>query len=191
MSPILGIFASAVTGGVSTTSFESIATVTVGINGASDITFSSIPSTYTHLQVRAIARSEEAAGGVATLRMQINGDSGTNYAQHYLDGNGTSATSGATSSISYALGALSAPKDSALASTYAGIVVDFLDYKSTNKYKTIRTLSGVDLQFQGNIDLTSSLWMSTDAITSIKFYFNANALKRYSHFALYGIKVAS
>ena len=38
------------------TSYESIATVTVGAGGSSSISFTSIPSTYKHLQIRAITR---------------------------------------------------------------------------------------------------------------------------------------
>ncbi len=44
------------------TAYESIATTTVGAGGTSTITFSSIPSTYTHLQIRGIGRSDAASG---------------------------------------------------------------------------------------------------------------------------------
>jgi hypothetical protein len=55
--PILGIIASAITGNLVTTSYESIATVTVGGGGAATVAFTSIPATYTHLQIRGIGRS--------------------------------------------------------------------------------------------------------------------------------------
>lgn len=169
--------------------YESIASTTVGINGAANITFSSIPSTYQHLQIRGIARSEEPASGVATMRMQFNNDSGLNYAFHYMEGNGTTLSATPTASISYIAAVSGAPKDSALASTYAPIVIDIFDYKSTNKYKTTRSLGGVDLNGSGVMGFHSALWMNnSDAITSIKLYFNVYAFKRYSHIALYGIK---
>ena len=50
--PILGVIDSAKTGNLS--SYESIQTITVGSGGASTIVFSSIPSTYAHLQIRAL-----------------------------------------------------------------------------------------------------------------------------------------
>jgi hypothetical protein len=50
--PILGIIASAITGNLVTTSYESIETVTVGSGGSATVTFSSIPATYTHLQIK-------------------------------------------------------------------------------------------------------------------------------------------
>jgi hypothetical protein len=53
--PILGIIASAITGNLVTTSYESIETVTVGSGGSATVlTFSSIPATYTHLQIRVL-----------------------------------------------------------------------------------------------------------------------------------------
>ena len=53
--PILGIIASSQQGGISSTAYESIATVTLG-SAASTINFSSIPSRYQHLQLRFIGR---------------------------------------------------------------------------------------------------------------------------------------
>ena len=53
--PILGIVASSTRQGLvtDTGAMFPLGAVTVGSAGASSITFSSIPSTYTHLQVRA------------------------------------------------------------------------------------------------------------------------------------------
>jgi hypothetical protein len=49
---ILGIIASSRLAAVG--DFESIATVSVGSGGAADVEFTSIPATYTHLQIRGI-----------------------------------------------------------------------------------------------------------------------------------------
>jgi hypothetical protein len=65
MSLILGILDSGVA--ASTNSYESIATVTVGSGGASEVEFTSIPSTYTHLQIRALARNTTAEQQVIHL----------------------------------------------------------------------------------------------------------------------------
>ena len=54
-----------------TSSYESIATVSVGSGGQSSIVFSSIPSTYKHLQLRAIARTDYAAASIA-FHLQFN-----------------------------------------------------------------------------------------------------------------------
>jgi hypothetical protein len=68
--------------------------------------------------------------------------------------------------------------------------MDILDYANTNKYKTVRTLSGYDLNnaTYGALRSYSGLWMNTNAITSIKFYADGVNLAQYSQFALYGIK---
>jgi len=189
--PILGIFASAVTGGVSTTSFESIATVTVGSGGASSIDFTSIPGTYAHLQIRGIARSNRSSD-LDTLQIRFNSDTGSNYARHYLYGDGSSASAAATTSATYAnIGLLTG--GTASASYFGADTIDILDYANANKYKTVRCLGGTDRNGAGDIQFASGLWMNTNAITSITLICQAGLsnFSQYSHFALYGIKAAA
>ena len=87
LNTIFGSLSSGVA--ASTTSYESIATVTVGSGGAANVEFTSIPSTYAHLQVRAIFRNANATD---TTFMRINSDTGSNYAWHTLRGNGSAVT---------------------------------------------------------------------------------------------------
>jgi len=179
--PILGIFASSVLGAVTATSFESIATVTVGSGGSSTVEFTSIGSTYSHLQVRVYSMSSTANWN----KLQFNTDTGSNYTYHQLEGNGSSAVANAgtsQTSIQYAY--------SYSTTNPLGAVIDILDYANTNKYKTVRTLSGNDSNGSGNVQLMSGLWLSTNAITSIKFINTSGNFNQYSHFALYGIKGA-
>ncbi len=188
MSPILGILASGNYPRV-TNSYESIATVTVGAGGSAAAEFTSIPNTYKHLQIRILARSNRA---VTTDNIKLgvgNGtiDTGANYAYHNLYGNGTSAAaSGGSSETSGYLDSISG--SSIGASIFGVIVIDFLDYANTNKYKTVRSLGGYDSNGGGFISLTSNLWMSTSAINRIKLTCRGTAFDQYSHFALYGIK---
>ena len=75
------------------------------------------------------------------------------------------------------------------ASTFGTFIVDILDYKDTNKYKTIRGLAGTDNNGSGSVYFSSGLWMSTSAITRIDLAPNAGTLfNQNSSFALYGIK---
>jgi hypothetical protein len=71
---IAGIYGVGVT--PSTTAYESISTVTVGGGGVSDVTFSSIPSTFTHLQIRFIGKDNRSGVATSVLFMQCNGDTG-------------------------------------------------------------------------------------------------------------------
>ena len=188
--PILGTAASQNTRSF-LSSYESIATTTVGSGGSATITFSSIPATFTHLQSRGIGRSD-AASGLSWMYIRFNGDSGTNYASHYLQGNGTAASAGAItgsgSNTEQRLGDF--PRADATSGIFGVGIVDILDYTNTNKYKTTRFLGGVDKNGSGVIDLYSSLWLSTSAVTSITLTPQANNWVQYSSFALYGIKGA-
>ena len=186
--PILGIFASAVTGGVSTTSFESIATVSVGSGGSATITFSSIPGTYSHLQLRFIAQDNRGTFNNSELRLRFNSDTGSNYRAHYLVGDGSSASAADNGSISYMPANVTA---TAAGSIFSATIVDILDYANTNKYTTSRVLDSRELNGSGAIFLRSYLWLNTNAITSITIESNlGSSLNQYSHFALYGIKGA-
>ena len=189
MAPILGIFASSQQGAGAATSFESIATVSVGSGGAADIEFTSIPGTYSHLQVRGISRISESQLEQG-LWLRMNGDTASNYAFHGLVGNGSSATAFGYATQSRIEGP-DAPGASATASVFGAHIFDILDYANTNKYKTVRVLTGVDRNGGGGIRLVSGLWQSTSAITSLKFTVNGGTnFVQYSHFALYGIKGA-
>jgi hypothetical protein len=185
--PILGILASAITGNLVTTSYESIATVSVGSGGSSTITFSSIPSTFAHLQLRAIMRTN-GSGTQDIAKLQFNSDTGANYTYHTIFGNGSSVTADAATGINqnYLNRATSASSD---ANTFGVMVVDILDYKDTNKFKTIRDLGGADNNGSGTVYFTSGLWRSTSAVTSFTLNpLDGTSFNEYSQFALYGIK---
>ena len=190
--PVLGIIASQISGHLfaPSGSYDSIATTTVGSGGTSTITFSSIPSTSTHLQIRAFGHTNRSTGGVIDgTRITFNSDTGSNYTGHTLQGDGASASAFAegasqTKTVVYGLAG-----NNSSASTFGTFVTDILDYANTSKYKTLRALAGSDNNGSGTVFLTSGLWMSTSAITSISMTPNAGTLfNEYTSFALYGIK---
>ena len=178
--PILGIIASQNYPRI-TSSYESIATVTVGSGGSSTINFSSIPSTYKHLQIRGIARTATNV----SLGLRFNSDTGSNYSRHFLNGNGSSAGAGggANSTTAYAGTTATA------ASAFGANVIDVLDYQNTNKYKTVRALSGADNNGSGFVQFMSGNWRNTNAVTSIDIIqVDGDSFTQYTQFALYGIK---
>lgn len=179
---MLNTIAGLLTGGVVATDFESIATTTVGAGGSSTVTFSSIPSTYTHLQIRGLYQS--SANGV----VRFNSDSTyTNYRSHYLEGNGSTVSSGTVQNASYT-GLLAITGIANATSIFGGAIIDILDYANTNKYKTVRSLNGIDKNGSGLLDFDSGLWMNTAAISSITLESLGTTFSQYSSFALYGIK---
>ena len=193
--PMLGIMASQISGHLSPAypylAYDSIARTTVGGGGAANITFSSIPSTYTHLQIRAMAKYTQAGDDTSALHAVFNSDTGTNYSLHYLRGNGTTKIRGglATQSDFYFAG--SAPSSQAgYANMFGGSIIDILDYANTNKYKTTRAISGqsVNTATYNHIWQFSGTWQSTDAITNIVITPDNSNWAQYSSFALYGIK---
>ena len=191
--PILGVVASQISGHLispysPTGSYNALAVYTVPSGGASSITFAGIPqSGYQHLQIRGIARYSFADANTG-LVFTFNSDSGNNYSFHQLRGDGSTTYAGASPSTTYGLGGV-AIANSSLANSYTGAVIDILDYTSTNKYKTVRSLSGYDANGSGFINFCSSLWMNTNAITSISIFSSQSYnLAQYSQFALYGIR---
>ena len=185
--PILGIVAAA--GGFTKFGdFYQIATSTATGGAVSNITFSSIPQDYTHLQIRGIHRSASTDG---SIDFQLNSDTGSNYARHSITGDGATASSSASVNATHA-GFGGSASSTAGSNIFGSFVLDIFDYTNTNKFKTTRSIGGIDNNGSGAVNLRSNLWRSTSAITSIKIYnaSSGNSLAQYSSFALYGIKAS-
>ena len=161
-----------------------ISSIIVGSAGATSITFSSIPSTYTHLQIRATMVN---ASTNYSIKIRFNGDTSTNYSAHQITGTGSAVLAGAETSVDIALIGVGANNTSLYS---AGMITDILDYANTNKYKTVRSFSGGDGNGSGQIKLVSAGWRSTSAITSIFINADGSTFNQYTSFALYGIKGA-
>lgn len=188
MSPqILGIIASSVQ--KITGSFESIATYTVGAGGVSSFSFTSIPQTYSHLQIRCIAKDKKTQAGWQDIELRFNTDAGSNYNAHQLSGNGTTSVSN-WSGNSNILQVGNAIPTSATGeeNMFGACIIDILDYTNTNKYTTTRALFGWDKNGSGQIKLGSGLWRSTNAINNIRISSSGDGFTQNSTFALYGIK---
>lgn len=185
--PIFGITASS-NMSIKLTDFYQISTTTLTGNQL-QIDLTSIPSDYTHLQLRMFLRNSEATTDSATT-FRLNDDSSSNYSQHYFRGTGASVFAGAATSQTKGLAGWN-PGSSSNASVFGGTIIDILDYKDTNKYKTIRGLSCYDNNGSGHCWVFSSAWLSTSAVTKISLTGDNQAGRnfvQYSRFDLYGIK---
>jgi len=164
-------------------SYESIATVTPS---GSDVTFSSIPSTYKHLQIRVLAKSTRSDASVDTMYLRFNGDTGSTYNVHTMTANGSSAQFSAYPGTTI-WGTWDLTDAQSQANTFAASIVDILDYSDTNKYTTTKAFGGSDKNGSGGIGLFSGLWRNTAAVSSIRIFAEGNYVAG-SSFALYGIK---
>lgn len=168
------------------TAFDSIATIN-GNGSSGTITFSSIPNTYKHLQIRGIARGTNASvQELVTLR--LNSDTGANYADHRLFGDTIFANAvGNASQTSIYLSPT--PAANTASNILGAFVIDIVDYSSTSKNKTTRHMIGRNNNgaFAEAIILGSGLWRSTSAVNSITLTIATGAFSTQSTFALYGI----
>ena len=163
-----------------TNSYESIATAT--LSSAGTVSFTSIPSTFKHLQIRFKANNTTAANYKISLR--FNSDSGSNYNWHWLAGDGSAASAGANDENT----AMRLVKANYSTTNWTVGVIDLLDYANENKFKTGKALGGWDSNGGGTVELSSGLWRSTAAITQINIAPYAGNYEAGSTFALYGIK---
>ena len=187
MSPILtGVIASGISGNLTPPwsgpegGYDALATITVGSTAVSSVTFSGIPNTYKHLQIRGVAFTS----GSTNPTWQVNGDTnGSNYSGHHLWGDGSTVTSNAQSGTSVFW------NYNPSASYPSAFVMDWLDYASDSKFKTMRTLAGSETA-GGVVEtaLWSGLYMRTNPISQITLLGNGPSFTNNSHFALYGVK---
>lgn len=176
--------------------YDALASVTVPSGGVSTVTFAGIPTGYKHLQIRGLGQSSRATYGWDDVLIRFNGDTASNYARHYLGGDGGSAYSGAANTPgTYIYTDSIIGSSTAGANVFGGFVMDILDYASTTKNKTVRTLGGTDLNgtvggLGGRITMNSGLWFATPAaITSITLNTGSGTnFNQNSQFALYGVK---
>jgi hypothetical protein len=163
-----------------------IASSTVGAGGATNVTFSSIPQTYTDLLICLSARDNIAAG-IHNLSLQFNG-SGSGYSGKFLYGNGSAAASEPSGRSDFLQGTF-ANGTTSTSNTFTNFQVYIPNYTSSN-YKSV-SIDGVQENngTAGNDFMSASIWSNTAAITSIAWdEIDSGTLSQYSSFYLYGIK---
>jgi hypothetical protein len=187
--PILGIIASSFRSAAGPVgAYDALATVTLS-SATATVEFVGIPTGYKHLQVRALLKLTGNAGVNYNQPFYLGTggvvDTGTNYARHGIRGNGSTVTAvGATATSAYVYDC--APSYST--AIFGTTIIDILDYANVNKYKTVRGLSGVDANGSGGVNLASSLWLNTGAVTNIRFTADVNNYEVNTQFALFGVK---
>ena len=165
--------------------FELIASSTVGSGGAASIDFTSIPSTYTDLDIYLSARQSRSEL-VSNTRIEFNGSS-ANLSCRYLQGTGSAAVS--SSSASYLFAA--SPANTATANTFGNSFIYIPNYAGST-YKSVSWDAVTETNATGaEAYLVAGLWSNTAAITSVKLLsLSSDNFMQYSTAYLYGVKNA-
>ena len=164
--------------------YEPIASTTLGAD-AVEIDFTSISGNYTDLILVCTGNSKASGSSVNGLRLRVNGDTGGNYSNTRLLGNGSSASSDNSGANATAMDAVDVPQ----ASGERGMVrIQFMSYANTNVNKTwLMESVAPSLRVMRCV----GLWRSTSAITSIKIYRDGSTnLASGFTASLYGVKAA-
>jgi len=166
------------------TTYEAIATVSVGSGGAATFGFTSIPATFTDLLILASVRSDRPSNSIDNGWVYFNGDTTSgNYTKRRLWGDGSAVYSATTYDLDYYC-----PGSTATASTFGNLYYYIANYAGSNN----KSFS-VDSSQENNATIainnfTAGLWSSSSAITSITFDLNNGSFVQYSSATLYGIK---
>lgn len=116
------------------------------------------------------------------MALRFNGDSGTNYSDTVLEGNGSTAASYREANLNRVQMVYQLGTDS----TYGTTIWNVMNYANTSTYKTVLGR----WNYAGNgTSAGVSTWRSTAAINSITV-FSSGTMTAGSTFTLYGIKAA-
>lgn len=169
--------------------YDPIATYTVSGTTTTSYTFTSVPTTYTDL-VLVCNFGTDTSG--SNIQMQVgNGtvDTGTNYSNTRISGDGTTAYSGRNSTFSYArLNVVSGSgNNTAIVTTN---ITHLMNYSNTTTYKTFLTRQNLATGSFPGTEALVNLWRSSVAINTIKFGIDSGNFIAGSTFTLYGIASA-
>jgi len=170
--------------------YEAITSVTAPGGAATQLVMSSIPATYTDL-VLVINGGNSISG--ATWAIQLNSDTGSNYAWRMIEGSGTTATSSRSSTTGLTVASMYFTYETGVGASEVTAIANFQNYANTDKYKTVvmRENTATAPNYPG-VSVSVGIWRNTAAITSITIMIPGGATNIASGttFNLFGIKAA-
>jgi hypothetical protein len=161
-----------------TPTYTPLATVTLA-SATGTVTFSNIPATYRDLIL--VLNYTSTAGNTFGGSLRFNGDTGSNYSDVYMLGDGSSASSGTDAGTK---------QDIAFVSNVRGnTIVNIMDYSATDKHKT--SLARFNTSNVYAI-ARAYRWANTAAITSMTIFNSSSSVPSEtfsvgSTFNLYGV----
>lgn len=139
---------------------------------------------FQHLQLRTVTKGAPTNNDFLFAKLNLNGDTGANYNQHLLGGNGSIVSS---SSTTYSFLIAGIPQNSNTSGDFCATTVDILDAFSSDKFTTTRTLTGIVGSYN-RIFYYSGLWRNTAPVSSFTISHETTGFSAGSRFSLYGIK---
>jgi hypothetical protein len=156
--------------------YEPIASYTAS-GSASTTTFSSIPGTFTDV-ILIITGSMSVDNN---FRIRFNGDTGSNYSDTRVSGDGSSAASERQSSQT------SIRASQGTHTNLGTFSVQVMSYANTNVYKTTLGTSAIPASA---VNRNVGLWRSTSAITSLTVFTASGNFTDGTTMNLFGVKAA-
>jgi hypothetical protein len=144
---------------------------TVTSGSATTVTFSSLPGTFRDLKIVVSGRGVKAAATATGFAVRLNGDTGANYVDHYIDWQATSATAPTSNftNTSALIGFLTGT--TAPANAVGAIEATIFNYAGTALYKTIASDNTLYYDTASNFRThRGHQWKSTAAVTSITVF---------------------
>ena len=153
-----------------------LANITLG-SAAATVTFSSISGSYRDLML-VVNYGTTVAG--QDLRIRLNGDTGLNYFDVTMNGNGSTTSSGGGGNNNrFDIDSYGTP------GTITGqIQFSVIDYSASDKHKS--TLTRMDNSATATRAIAGR-WASTSAVTSIVVYVSASTFLAGTSMSLYGV----
>jgi len=171
--------------------YTAIQTITVGSGGQASISFTSIPQTYTDLNLKLSLKSTRTTDYIDDYNLSFNSNAANYYWMSWTNYNGTMRGDRNISPYSWIYGnAATGSHASQTPNTFGNADLYFPNYTSATNYKSglvnsVTEQNGAQVwnNFQGN------LWANSAPITSIALVSGVGGnWVQYSTATLYGIK---
>jgi hypothetical protein len=161
--------------------YEPIATTTLS-SSASNITFSTIPATYTDLKIILV----NTTTGSIIPALRFNSDTGSNYSNTTLFGDRASVSTGSNNNTNELYFADTTSTSATIPIMYA---IEVFSYAGSTNKTVLATDSG-DKSSSGRVERNVGLWRNTAAITSVELRARSSTWSIGTTATLYGIKRA-
>jgi hypothetical protein len=167
---------------------EAIATTCVE-DPVSSVTFSSIPQTYEHLQIRVSGGFDSSGNGGHQLYIRFNGNTASHYDSSYFSAYGSSHNADRYSGQSYVYvgGRISGPL--VRRPEFGVTLIDIVDYTNPYKKRTMTSMSGLGQGYDGGslVRFGGAVLGNSAALTSVLLYPPSGNFVRGTSLSLYGV----